>query len=291
VLPTVILKVDKTHTGTPVAGESFDYTIKVHNDGPSAAQPPIAVTDTLPAGMTYRSVNDAWTCSPDEDNGQKIDCTLRSTDTVPAGADVADLVMTVDIAADQAGKTLANTVVAGSRVIDPSDPVGTDTDTVTPIGVADVSIKKSHTGKATVGQNLVFTLTAHNAGPSQARGVVVTDTLPAGLNAPLAPGATATPVKVTVKVTPAAYPSVTNVGAVSIDKSTTTDPKPANNSATDKVVLPPKSAASGSAGGQSGTWLPGTGGAPIWMLGIGLLALLAGAGLLTGRRKRGQHSA
>lgn len=309
VLPTVILKVDKTHTGTPVAGKSFDYTVKVHNDGPSAAQPPITITDTLPAGMTYRSVNSTWTCSPDKDNSQKIDCTLKSADAVPAGGDVADLVMTVDIAADQAGKTLDNTVVAGSLVIDPSDPVGTDTDTVTPVGVADLSIKKSHTGKATVGQNLVFTLTAHNAGPSQARGVTVTDTLPAGLkfvkaagagwtclakaptctlNAPLAPGKTAAPVKVTVKVTAAARPSVTNIGRVSMDKSTTTDPVPGNNSAKDKVTVP---AAPGAVGGESGTGLPGTGGAPAWMLGAGVLALLAGGVLLAGRRKRGRHCA
>src|SRR5262249_45990428 len=45
---------------------------------------------------------------------------------------------------------------------------------------ADLSVTKTANASVCVGNNLVYTLTVHNAGPAQATSVSATDTLPAG---------------------------------------------------------------------------------------------------------------
>jgi uncharacterized repeat protein (TIGR01451 family) len=102
------------------------------------------------------------------------------------------------------------------------------------VPVADLAIIKSHTGNFTVGTNGVYTLDVTNNGPNDATGTItVTDTLPAGLTyssatgtgwscgavgqtvtcdrpGPLANGAIAPDITLTVSVGAAAYPGVTN---------------------------------------------------------------------------------
>ena len=46
------LAIEKSHTGTPVAGAPFSWTISVDNLGPDAAVGPWTVTDTLPAQLS-----------------------------------------------------------------------------------------------------------------------------------------------------------------------------------------------------------------------------------------------
>lgn len=104
--------------------------------------------------------------------------------------------------------------------------------------VADLAIAKSHVGNFTVGVNGTYTLDVSNNGPNNATGTItVTDTLPAGLTyvsatgtgwtcgavgqdvtctrpGPLANGASAPSITLTVSVGAAAYPSVTNTASV-----------------------------------------------------------------------------
>lgn len=102
------------------------------------------------------------------------------------------------------------------------------------VPVADLAITKTHSGDFTVGMNGVYTIGLANNGPSDATGTItVTDTLPAGLTyvsavgtgwacgaagqtvtcdrpGPLANGASAPNITLTVSVGAASYPSVTN---------------------------------------------------------------------------------
>ncbi|MHA0042163.1 beta strand repeat-containing protein [Deinococcus sp. PEB2-63] len=136
-------------------------------------------------------------------------------------------------------------------------PTACDTATV-PINIgtatADVSITKTAVGFAKPGDTITYTLTVGNAGPNAADGVSVTDTLPTGVTyvsstpAGAVSGQTLTwtlgtlpaggsqvitvvvtaPVEATLLSTPATR-TLTNTASVS---SATTDPTPANNTAT-----------------------------------------------------------
>lgn len=254
------LNLAKTHTGTPVAGTPFTFSLTVNNDGPSNALAPITIADTLPVGMTYLSANDAWACVPGpvSDAGQEVECTLVDTEPLLPGEDAPVLTMSVDIAADQSGQELTNSATASSSTPDPTPTDNTDTDTVTPTDEVDLSIVKSHTGPVEIGQPLTFTIQVSNEGPSEARDVEVADLLPAGLtfqsaqgegwtcaedestcslDDPLAPGADAAPITVTVTVTPEAYPGVDNVATVTTSSD---DQDETNDRSTDSVVVPPQ---------------------------------------------------
>ncbi len=127
--------------------------------------------------------------------------------------------------------------------------------------VADLSIAKSHAGDFTVGVDGVYTIDIANAGPSNVAGTVtVTDTLPVGLTyvsatgtgwtcgaagqvvtctmpGPLNAGTSAPPLTLTVAVTDAARPSVTNTATVTAE---TTDDNAANDTASDPTTVLPQ---------------------------------------------------
>ena len=170
-----------------------------------------------------------------------------------------DLVMTVDVGADVPAGDVTNTATVSSPTTDPREANNTDTNDLPIIESADVSLTKSHDGPVRIGDALDFELIASNAGLSVARDVVVTDPVPdaltvsgaAGtgwtcdvvvqlvtctLEAPLAPNTSADPITISTLVTAADYPSVTNVAQVSTSAH---DPNPANNTAIDRVLVPP----------------------------------------------------
>jgi uncharacterized repeat protein (TIGR01451 family)/LPXTG-motif cell wall-anchored protein len=248
----------KSHAGTAVAGRTATFDLAVSNLGPSDARGPVTITDQLPAGMSYVSANDAWRCvaAPVSTTGQEVVCTLVSGGPVVAGEDAPGLAMVVDVAPDQSGRTLVNTAAVESATTDPVPGNNTNDDTVTPVDAVDLSITKTHAGPVEVGKALPFVVTVTNDGPSEARDVTITDDLPKGLtfvsaagadwtcaagactlDEPLAPGTTAPPLTIAVTVTPAAYPDVTNVARVTTSSE---DVEPDNDSASDKVVVPPK---------------------------------------------------
>jgi uncharacterized repeat protein (TIGR01451 family)/fimbrial isopeptide formation D2 family protein len=252
------LELVKSHSGTPVAGTRATFDLAVRNLGPSDAKGPVTIADHLPAGMTYLSATDAWSClaGPVSASGQDVVCTLVPDASIVAGAKAPTLSMLVDVASDQSGTTLVNTAEVESATTDPVPGNNDDDDTVTPADSVDLSITKTHQGPVEVGKDLPFEVTVANTGPSEAREVTVTDALPKGLtfvsakgagwtcaagacalDEPLAAGATAEPLTITVTVTPAAYPDVTNVASVTTSSH---DVEPDNDSASDKVVVPAK---------------------------------------------------
>ena len=148
----------------------------------------------------------------------------------------------------------------------PTDDSNTENNTATDVvdagTSANLSIVKSHNGSARIGDPLTFDMAVHNAGPSAATGVVVTDGIPTGLTyvgatgsawacqvapdvdptsvtctlaKPLDPDADAPPLAITFTVGAAAYPTVANTATVD---SAVDDPDPADNTSTDKVAVP-----------------------------------------------------
>ncbi len=235
------LAVTKTGPATVVAGGSVAYSLVVVNNGPSDAAN-LSVTDTLPAGVTFVSATGAgWTCS--NVGNVSVTCTRPA---LAAGATAPTITATVT-APTQAG-TLANTASVSSTTADPVPSNNSSSTSTSVTGAADLAITK--TGPATVvaAGGVSYQLTATNNGPSDATGVSVTDTLPAGVTFVsatgtgwtctnvgnvsvtctmplLATGATAPTITVLVTA-PAQSGSLSNTATVS---SATADPNPANN--------------------------------------------------------------
>ncbi len=239
------LSVVKNGPATVTAGGEIDYTVDAANAGPTAAIN-VSVTDTLPAGVTFVSVtpsNGGWTCT----NNGNISVTCDRANW----ASGATTTFTIIVRAPAQATTLTNTVAITSPTNDPDvtnndDSAGTDV-----TALADLSLVKTGPAQVDSGASIRYQITVHNAGPSNAASVSVTDTLPAGVTftsasgagwtcthagnvtitcdrAALASGASA-PV-ITVRVTAPTGPAhLTNLANVT---SSTPDPNPVNDSDT-----------------------------------------------------------
>ncbi|WP_433674920.1 hypothetical protein [Microbacterium gorillae] len=224
VIAAADVSIVKTVSQSFTAGTEGAYRFTVTNLGPSDAMG-VVVTDELPAGLTF--VSSDGSCDAD---GQVVTCALG---TLASGA-VAVIEITVQASASLSGDVV-NTAVVGSDTPDSDPSNNTSTVTGTVGEVADLSIVKTAT-EAMIGESVTYTLQVTNAGPSVARGVIVTDAVPASLTGvtaagegwtcvvgdggvvtcqlpELAVGATAT-VTVSATVSAAAYPSVENTATV-----------------------------------------------------------------------------
>lgn len=173
--PSADLAVATTPSGTAVAGADLAYLIDVHNNGPTAAES-VTVTDTLPANATFVSITGSggFTCT----GAGPVACT---NPLMSEGA-TALLTLTVHLAPTiPQGTSIANTVtVASSKTPDPVPANNSATVTSTVATKADVSVTKTGPSDPVAGANVTYTITASNDGPSVARDVTVSDTIPAG---------------------------------------------------------------------------------------------------------------
>ena len=245
----------KSHAGTFVRGSPASYSIVATNSGSAATSGTVTVTDTLPAGLTPTAVSGpGWTCPAPA--GQNISCTRN--DALAAGASYPAITVTVNVLEAAANSVINTATVAGGGELNGGNDSSSDPTSVT--SSADVSLVKSHAGNFNVGQNGVYALAIHNAGPSTAAGpITVSDTLPAGLTfvSGTGPGWTCTAagqvvtctnpaamvsaanssITLTVAVGPGAAPVVTNTASVS---SSTPDPTPGNNNSSDPTTVVPQ---------------------------------------------------
>ena len=139
------LSLTKTGPATVTAAGTISYDVDVANLGPSDATN-VAVTDTLPAGVTYVSVtpsNGGWTCN----NNASISVTCNRA-TWAAGATTT---LTIVVTAPDQPTTLTNSAGITATTPDP-DPTNNDDSVDTNVTAsADLSLTK--TGPATVGAN------------------------------------------------------------------------------------------------------------------------------------------
>jgi uncharacterized repeat protein (TIGR01451 family) len=174
------LAITKTDSPDPViAGNNLTYTITVTNNGPDAAST-ASWTDTLPAGTSFVSLPAVagWSCTtPAVGSGGTVTC---SNPTFAVGSAVFTL--TVNVAPTTAvGTVLSNTATTTSAAGDGNTANNSATATTTVATSADLSTTKTDTpDPVTAGNNITYTITVTNAGPSNAATVALADTLPAG---------------------------------------------------------------------------------------------------------------
>jgi uncharacterized repeat protein (TIGR01451 family) len=175
------LSVTMSDSPDPVnPGSNITYAITAHNAGPSDAAT-VLLGDTLPAGTTFVSLSQAggpsFSCAtPPVGAAGAINCSIAS---MPVGDAAFTLVVAVDASVPGA-TSISNTATASSATPDPVVGNGSGTAS-TAVGAADISVTVADSpDPVTAGQNLTYTITANNAGPSNAATVSLNDTLPAG---------------------------------------------------------------------------------------------------------------
>jgi uncharacterized repeat protein (TIGR01451 family) len=243
--PLADLIISKTDSPDPVlAGQNLTYTISVTNNGPSTATL-VTVTDTLPGGVTYVST------SPSQGN-----CSGTSTVTCDIGslANGANATITIVVVPTTTG-ILSNTASVSGNEADPvsGNNSATEQTTVNPAST-DLSITKSDSpDPVLVGQNLTYTISVTNNGPSTATQVTVTDTLPPGAIFISASGsgwicgqvggvvtctratlAVSTAPVITITVTPTSTGTISNTACVSGNEP---DPNPGNDCSTANTTV------------------------------------------------------
>lgn len=172
----VDLVLAKTSPATAIAGDQLTYTITVDNNGPATATN-VSVVDTLPAGVTFD--NGTGGTFDDSVAGQ---VTISVPDIAPGGR--ATLTMVVDVASNIGGTTVTNNVAVTSDEIELPATQGQETAAVSTNIVPSVDMQVTKVGQsATVipGSQFSYTITVDNLGVSDATGVTLTDTLPAGV--------------------------------------------------------------------------------------------------------------
>ena len=222
------LTLQKSHTGNFQIGRPGTFTLGVGNSGSVATAGAITLTDTLPAGLTYAGASGTnWTC-PAAPAPSPVSCTYSAA--IPALGIAAPLTFNVNVL-PTATSPLTNTALAagGGSAVSPNA-----SDTVNIDGPL-LSINKSHSGTATVGGQLTYTLAVSNVGAAPTIATVpltVTDPLAPGLQlvsasgtgwtcapgttvsctttTPIPDGGVAPPISVVVTVLAAAYPTVKN---------------------------------------------------------------------------------
>jgi uncharacterized repeat protein (TIGR01451 family) len=168
------LSITKTGPASAVAGTQFAYTLTVDNGGPSTAED-VIVSDELPAGVVFVSA------VPSVGTFTAVAGTVTWSLGNVAPAD-PPRTLTITVAVDP-GTTaqLVNNAAVSSGTADPNTANNLATWTVAVTATAGLTLTKTDSpDPVTAGNDLTYTLTVGNGGPSTAQDVVVTDTLPAG---------------------------------------------------------------------------------------------------------------
>jgi uncharacterized repeat protein (TIGR01451 family) len=170
------LSVTKSDAPDPVlAGNMLTYTLSINNAGPNTATG-VRLTDSLPGNNTVFFDN-ATASQGSCFWANAVACNLGD---LASGA-TSQVTITVNVGATVTATVLTNTASVASNVVDPNGANNTATVTTTVNRSADLVVTKSDSpDPVAAGQALTYTIEVTNTGPSDAPGVILTDTLPAG---------------------------------------------------------------------------------------------------------------
>lgn len=246
------LAIVKSHSGNFTAGTNGVFMIAVSNVGSAPTTGSITVTDTLNASLGFVSASGTnWTCAA---ASQVVTCT--NPGPVANAASAGNIALTVLVAGSTSAGNLTNTATVATAG-DANAANNSSTDTVAVTAAPDLAIADSATNTFTPGANGTFGITVNNASTGPTLGAItVTDTLNSNFTfvsgtgtgwtcgaaaqvvtctnpGPIAGGAAAGAITLTVGVNAAATGNISNTATV----ATTDDNNAANNSSTISVPI------------------------------------------------------
>ncbi|WP_400999245.1 hypothetical protein [Agromyces sp. GXQ0307] len=259
VMAVADLSIDKTGPPTAIAGTEITYTLAIENHGPSTAQG-VVVTDAVSIGVTIVSVagSGGGSCNAGVpgDAARPSECSFGN---LAPGA-TRTMTVVVRILPEFTGE-LHDDARVGSATFDNDLSDNLDTVVTDVSASADLSVVKTDSPDPVLaGDDLTYTITVRNDGPSTATSVLLTDDLPDGTTfvegvdgngttvcalvqvgtvvcdlGDLAPGESTT-VYLTVTVDPSLPPDavLSNTATVSSD---TPDPDASDNEATETTEV------------------------------------------------------
>ena len=254
------LSVTNNDAPDPVfVGNQLTYTIAFMNNGASDAQG-VSLSDVLPAGTTFVSATapGGWTSTTPAVGGTG---TVSFTKATTTASEAGTFTIVVAASASAAGATLSNTATVSSSTTDPT-PGNNSATTTTIVGGVDLVLTNSDSNTTIApGGTVTYALGYTNSGFTTATGVVLTETLPAGMNflaadntgwtqvgatnqytfavGSVATGASGSVNFIThvVAVAPAGLGTIANTASIADDSTHGTDITPGNNAATDTDTL------------------------------------------------------
>ncbi len=255
VAPSADVAITKVADPNPVtAGNTLTYTLSVVNHGPAEAKD-VMVSDPLPSEVTYQSLTSTAGTTCTEASGA-VSCDLG---TLAVGG-TATIVIITTAQPGSLPQSFTNTAHVTSSTPDPDQSNNSASFVSNLLDSADVAITKVGSPKPVIaGNNLTYTLEVTNNGPSVADDVMVSDPLPATTSyvsaTTAAPGGRcirpavgtsgtvscslgdlAVGAKETITVIARVAANVlfsSNIRNTASVTSTTPDPAPSNNTATD----------------------------------------------------------
>lgn len=181
-----ITKSDDDNDQALMPGDTVVYTLRVQNNGPSGATN-VVVTDTLPSGLTFNSLGSTPAPASTADglnDTTVLTYNLGSLASTANGGTEQTITISAIVDAGVTGLLINNASVAANEIeTNTLNNAATAQSTVNAPQV-DVQITKldnDNDQPVSANDTVIYTLTVQNNGPSDATGVVVTDTLPNGL--------------------------------------------------------------------------------------------------------------
>ncbi|MBC9932683.1 DUF7507 domain-containing protein [Chitinophaga qingshengii] len=176
VVNTPDVTISKSGPSSVSGGNGITYTIVAGNNGPSDATG-VAITDSIPAGISGVKWTVATSGNGTTSNAQSGSGNVNITGNIPAGA-ANKITITVTGTVDPA---FSGSIVNKAAATLPGKPPVTTNITTNVTNDPNVQITKSGPLTLSAGQNITYTITVTNNGPSDAIGATITDAIPAGI--------------------------------------------------------------------------------------------------------------
>jgi LPXTG-site transpeptidase (sortase) family protein len=174
------LSIKKNPLGDFLIGETGVYSITVSNTSSVVVSGTITVTDILPDALSDVEVTAAgWQECGQILQTQIVTCVYSNTTGLAAGDKLPDILISAFVNPITTTQIINTASVTNTNDTDPSNNIASSP---TNIVGADLSVSKTLApASPSEGSVITYTLNVTNLGPSEATGVVLTDTLPVGI--------------------------------------------------------------------------------------------------------------